>query len=92
MHKTFAVTAGIPAAIGAVIPNSVVNQVVAGGKPVPADKEIVIGHPSGMMDVKVEMRMKKGQPYIVSCTVGRTARKIMDGKVYVPTCVYSTKR
>jgi 2-methylaconitate cis-trans-isomerase PrpF len=92
MHKTFAVTAGIPAAIGAVIPNSVVNQVVAGGKLVPADKEIVIGHPSGMMDVKVEMRMKKGQPYIVSCTVGRTARKIMDGKVYVPTCVYSTKR
>jgi 2-methylaconitate cis-trans-isomerase PrpF len=92
MHKTFAVTAGIPAAIGAVIPNSVVNQVVAGGKPVPADKEIVIGHPSGMMDVKVEMRMKKGQPYIVSCTVGRTARKIMDGKVYVPTCVYSAKR
>ena len=92
MHKTFAITAGIPAAIGAVLPNSVVNQVVAGGKPVPADKEIVIGHPSGMMDVKVEMRMKKGQPYIVSCTVRRTARKIMDGKVYVPTSVYSAKR
>jgi 2-methylaconitate cis-trans-isomerase PrpF len=92
MHKTFAITAGIPAAIGAVLPNSVVNQVVAGGKPVPADKKIVIGHPSGMMDVKVEMRMKEGQPYIVSCTVGRTARKIMDGKVYVPTSVYSTKR
>jgi len=92
MHKTFAVTAGIPAAIGAVLPNSVVNQVVAGGKPVPADKEIVIGHPSGMMAVKVEMRMKKGHPYIVSCTVGRTARKIMDGKVYVPASVFSAKR
>jgi methylitaconate Delta-isomerase len=92
MHKTFAITAGIPAAIGAVIPNSVVNQVVAGGKPVPTDKEIVIGHPSGMMDVKVEMRIEKGQPHIVSCTVGRTARKIMDGQVYVPTGVYSIKR
>ena len=92
MHKTFAITAGIPAAIGAVIPNSVVNQVVAGGKPVPTDKEIVIGHPSGMMDVKVEMRIEKGQPHIVSCTVGRTARKIMDGQVYVPTSVYSIKR
>ena len=92
MHKTFAITAGIPAAIGAVIPDSVVNQVVAGGKPVLADKEIVIGHPSGMMDVKVEMRMKKGQLYIVSCTVGRTARKIMDGKVYVPMSDYSAKR
>ena len=92
MHKTFAVTAGIPAAIGAVIPNSVVNQVVAGGKPVPADKEIVIGHPSGMMDVKVEARFDKNGPHIVSCTVGRTAQKIMDGQVYVPTSVYSIKR
>ncbi|HOG18225.1 MAG: 3-methylitaconate isomerase [Syntrophaceae bacterium PtaU1.Bin231] len=92
MHKTFAITAGIPAAIGAVLPNSVVNQVVAGGKPVPADKEIVIGHPSGMMDVKVEMRTEKGQPHIVSCTVGRTARKIMEGTVFVPTTVYGTGR
>jgi methylitaconate Delta-isomerase len=90
MHKTFAITAGIPAAIGAVIPNSVVNQVVADGKPVPADKEIVIGHPSGMMDVKVEMRMKKGHPHIVSCTVGRTARKIMDGKVFIPASLYGS--
>jgi 2-methylaconitate cis-trans-isomerase PrpF len=92
MHKIFAITAGIPAAIGAVIPNSVVNQVVAGGKPVPADKEIVIGHPSGMMVVKVDARFDKNGPHIVSCTVGRTARKIMDGQVYVPTSVYSTKR
>ncbi len=92
MHKTFAITAGIPAAIGAVLPNSVVNQVVAGGKPVPADKEIVIGHPSGMMDVKVEMRIEKGQPHVVSCTVGRTARKIMEGTVFVPTTVYGAGR
>jgi 2-methylaconitate cis-trans-isomerase PrpF len=70
----------------------VVNQVVAGGKPVPADKEIVIGHPSGMMDVKVEVRVEKGKPHVVSCTVGRTARKIMDGTVFVPTTVYGTGR
>jgi 2-methylaconitate cis-trans-isomerase PrpF len=76
------------------IPNcgTVVNQVVAGGKSVPADKEIVIGHPSGMMDVKVEMRVEIGHPYIVRCTVGRTARKIMDGQVYVPKGVYNIER
>jgi len=91
MHKTFAITAGIPAAIGAVIPNSVVNQVVSGGKPVPADKEIVIGHPSGMMGVKVEARFDKNGPHIVSCTVGRTTRKIMDGTVYVPESAYGSK-
>lgn len=90
MHKTFAITAGIPAAIGAVLPGSVVYQVVAGGRPVPTEKEIVIGHPSGTMDVKVKARFDKEGPTIVSCTVGRTARKIMDGTVYVPRSVYHT--
>jgi len=55
MHKTFAITAGIPAAIGAVIPDSVVNRVVAKGEPLPPDGEIVIGHPSGMMDGNQEI-------------------------------------
>lgn len=90
MHKTFAITAGIPAAIAAVIPDSVVNRVVAKGKPVPQDGEIVIGHPSGMMDVKVDAATENGQLRIVSCTIGRTARKIMEGKVYIPRTVYSS--
>jgi 2-methylaconitate cis-trans-isomerase PrpF len=88
MHKAVAITAGIPAAIAAVIPESVVNRVVAKGKPVPQDGEIVIGHPWGMMDVKVDAATENGQPRIVSCTIGRTARKIMDGKVYIPRTVY----
>jgi len=89
MHKTFAITAGIPAAIGAVIPNSVVNRVVFGGSTISAKSEVIIGHPSGVMDVKVDARFGKGRPHIVSCTVGRTARKIMDGRVYVSRKIYS---
>jgi 2-methylaconitate cis-trans-isomerase PrpF len=91
MHKTFAITAGIPAAIGAVIPGSVVNQVVGGSSEGTGEREIIIGHPSGMMDVKVEARFDGDQPSIVSCTVGRTARKIMEGKVYISKKVYSNK-
>ena len=91
MHKTFAITAGIPAAIGAVIPGSVVNQVVGSFSQGTAEREIIIGHPSGMMDVKVEARFDRDQPSIVSCTVGRTARKIMEGKVYISSKVYQLK-
>ena len=91
MHKTFAITAGIPAAIGAILPGSVVNRAVAGDSPVFAKKEIVIGHPSGMMDVKVETGFGQDGPRIVSCTVGRTARKIMDGRVYVSGKIYAEK-
>ena len=88
MHKTFAITAGIPAAIGAVVPGSVVNQVVGSCSQEAEEREIIIGHPSGTMDVKVEARFDRDQPSIVSCTVGRTARKIMEGRVYIPKEVY----
>lgn len=89
MHKTFAITAGIPAAIAAVLPDSVVNRVAFGKLPISAENEVVIGHPSGVMDVKVETKSGKSEPHIVSCTVGRTARKIMDGRVYVSRKIYS---
>jgi methylitaconate Delta-isomerase len=89
MHKAFAITAGIPAAIGAVISDSVVNRIAASGKPLPRGRKIVIGHPSGVMDVTVDARIGKGKLRVVSCTVGRTARKIMDGKVYIPRSVYA---
>jgi 2-methylaconitate cis-trans-isomerase PrpF len=88
MHKTFAITAGIPAAIGAVIPGSVVNLMVADSSPSSAEKTVVIGHPSGMMDVKVDAKFGEEGPRIVSCTIGRTARRIMDGRVYVSPKVY----
>ena len=78
--------------IGAVVPGSVVNQVVGSGAQGGTQREVIIGHPSGMMDVKVEARFDKDQPHIVSCTVGRTARKIMEGKVFLSSRAYSSKR
>ena len=90
MHKTFAITAGIPAAIAAVIPGSVVHGVV--GESGPMERTVIIGHPSGQMDVKVEARREGDQFQVISCTVGRTARKIMEGRVYISRRVYSVPR
>ena len=81
MHKTFAITAGIPAAIAAVIPGSVVHQVI--GESSSMERTVLIGHPSGQMDVKVEAHKEGDQFRVISCTVGRTARKIMEGRVYI---------
>lgn len=86
MHKTFAITASIPAAIAAVIPDSVVHHVTGGSSSM--ERTILIGHPSGQMDVKVEARKQGNQVHVVSCTIGRTARKIMEGRVYIPKRVY----
>ncbi len=86
MHKTFAVTASIPAAIAAVIPDSVVQHALGGSGAM--ERKIVIGHPSGEVDVEVEARKEEDRVHVVRCTIGRTARKIMEGRVYIPRKVY----
>ena len=88
LHKAFAITAGVPAAAAAVIPGSIIHRVIARPGGDLMERKLVIGHPSGQMDVGVEARKEEGQIRIVSCTIGRTARKIMDGRVYIPKKVY----
>jgi len=90
LHKAFAITAGIPAAAASVVPGSIIRRVAAGGGD-SMERKLVIGHPSGQMDVGVQARDEGGQIRILSCTVGRTARKIMDGRVYISGKVYRVK-
>jgi 2-methylaconitate cis-trans-isomerase PrpF len=86
MHKTFAITASIPAAIASVIPGSVVYHSTGG--PSTLERTVIIGHPSGQIDVKVEAKKEGNQVHVLSCSIGRTARKIMEGRVYIPEKVY----
>ncbi len=92
MHKAFAITAGIPAAIAAVIPGSVVHKVIEGASQTVMERNVTVGHPSGQMDVKVAAKEEDDQIRIVSCTIGRTARKIMEGRVFLSKKVYSSVR
>lgn len=94
MHKAFAITAGIPASIAAVIPGSVINEAAVGGHGETIlgkviQRRVTIGHPSGKFDLEVEAERDGDQLHIISCTVGRTARKIMEGKVYISKKVYT---
>jgi hypothetical protein len=88
LHKAFAITAGIPAAAAAVVPGSIIHRVAAGAGGDLKERKLIIGHPSGQMDVGVQAKEEEGRIRILSCTVGRTARKIMDGRVYIPKKVY----
>jgi 2-methylaconitate cis-trans-isomerase PrpF len=56
------------------------------------ERTVLIGHPSGQMDVKVEAHKEGNQFRVISCMVGRTARKIMEGRVYISNKVYSSAR
>jgi hypothetical protein len=88
LHKAFAITAGVPAAAASVIPGSIVHRVIASHESDSMERRLIIGHPSGQMDVGVKARKEGGQIQVLSCTVGRTARKIMEGKVYISKKVY----
>ncbi len=82
MAPAFAVTGGICTAVAANISGTVVNQILGAnenGYPC-----VRIGHPCGVMDVETTLEYQKdGPPTVLSCIIGRTARKIMDGYVYV---------
>jgi methylitaconate Delta-isomerase len=89
MHKVFPITGGIPAAIAAVIPGSVVHEITGQGQGNPLSRrKLNIGHPSGILDVEVETRGDGKEVQIVQCTIGRTARKIMEGKVHISKRIY----
>ena len=76
-HNAFATTGAVAAGTGAVTPGTLIAE-VAGTPKMPAD--IVIEHPSGTMQVRLEQRADQKAPvaYIV-----RTARRLFEGRVLV---------
>jgi len=81
MHKTYPVTGTICTGAAARIPGSIVNRVI---RPVPAGQVIKIGHPAGVITVEAELVVKEKGYEIIRAITSRTARRIMDGFVYVP--------
>ena len=85
-HKAFAVTAAIPTAAASQIPGSMVHQVCRA----PESCAVRIGHPSGVISVDVAMENGRGGSHLQEVTIGRTARLLMDGHVFVPALNYET--
>lgn len=77
MHYTFAVTGAMCTGAAAKIDGTVVNEVL--------DKEsqtVVIGHAKGILDVKVDSKRTSSGVQIKGITIGRTARKLMEGRAF----------
>ena len=76
-HNAFAITGAVAMGTAAVTPGSVIAD-AAGNPKVPAD--IVIEHPTGSIQVRLESRA--GEPAPVAYLV-RTARRLFEGRVLV---------
>lgn len=78
LHKTYAGTGTVCTGAAAKIPGTIVHQMISE----PDSVELVrIGHPAGV--ISLEARVTDGR--VERAAFSRTARRIMDGSVWVPT-------
>ncbi len=82
LHKAYAVTGavclGTAAKIEGTIVNEIYRQVQPGNGPA-----IRIGHPSGALQVEIEIGKRNGHLELTKAALARTARLLMDGYVHV---------
>lgn len=79
-HKTYAGTATTATGAAAVIPCTVVNDIVRKRD----DNVIRIGHPGGVISIEVEGKVDREKFVLTRAAYGRTARVLMEGYAFVP--------
>lgn len=79
-HKACPLTSASAISVAAALKGSVVEKVL---RPMDSIGNIRIGHPSGVMTMCPELLDNGGELKLPSVAVQRTARRIMDGMVYI---------
>jgi 2-methylaconitate cis-trans-isomerase PrpF len=82
-HKTYAGTSTVCTGVASRIPGTLVHEAA---RPVPFEQiECRIGHPAGVIVTEVMVAGGNGPEFRVQrATLGRTARRIMEGYVFTP--------
>jgi 2-methylaconitate cis-trans-isomerase PrpF len=85
MHKTYPITGTVCTGAAAMIPGTIVQEVSARSR---TGHVVRIGHPSGVIDVEAEVDVSDSGLILRRASVGRTARRIMEGYIFVPERIY----
>jgi hypothetical protein len=83
-HRSYMATGAIATAAAAFIEGTVVNALVRPIGARPIAESVRIGHPFGVMETVVNGDGPAALPVIRGVAIGRTARHILDGQVWVP--------
>ncbi len=83
LHRSYAVTGGICTVGAAMIPGTVVNQML--GQERRPTETIMLGHPGGTMEIGAVLERTGAGFEYRQAVLGRTARRLMEGRVLVPT-------
>ncbi len=87
LHHALTGTGAIALAVAGALPGTLVYNCIAsaqdGTEPVNSE-QIRLGHPSGILNVGAIAGIREGQWEVTKALVSRSARRLMDGQVYVP--------
>ena len=81
MSKAYAVTGTICTGAAAMTEGTIVNELLS--EKALKSGVVRIGHPSGVIEVQVEVKKEAGELKLKKAIVYRTARRIMEGYVYL---------
>jgi 2-methylaconitate cis-trans-isomerase PrpF len=81
MHKTYSGTATVCTGCAAVTAGTIVNAVMRKNR---HNNLVRIGHPGGVIEADMKTEESPLGIKITRAAIGRTARRIMEGYVYVP--------
>ena len=90
VHDAIGVFGAVSVATACVLPGSVAAE-VAGIADVTAVKSLEVEHPTGFFTVFMEVSLAGNMPEVRRAALLRTARKLMQGQVLVPTAVWDGK-
>lgn len=86
MHKTYPGTGTVCTGAAARIPHSVVWQQLS--EEARKNQVVKIGHPAGIIEVEASAEIKDGQINLTRAAFYRTARRLLDGCVYIRKSVF----
>lgn len=90
IHKTYPVTGAVCTGAAACITGTVVNDLF--NKNRPQAGIIRIGHPSGIIEAEIVMQQKDGGYIVEKASVSRTARRIMEGYLFVRKSILDAEK
>ena len=80
LHHAMTGTGAVAIAAAAAIPGTIVHRLAPAG----ADGRVRFGHPSGTLKVGAEVRRHGAHWQVAKVMMSRSARRLMEGVVFVP--------
>jgi 2-methylaconitate cis-trans-isomerase PrpF len=82
LHKAYAVTGAVCLGTAAKVEGTIVHEIYRKVQP-DNPPTVRIGHPTGRLQVEIEIEKQNGRLELTKAALARTARLLMDGNVYL---------